>query len=259
MSIENNIKQWFDKSTEYILLFSGGFDSSCLLAVAKKNNVKITPVWINNGFNRASQKDIEIQAQLLGVDNLKIKNTIPQNTVKQNSNQRCYYCKNNLIDGIFDNTKEIIDGTNFNDLSEYRPGIKALKQRNIKSPLAELKISKEITKKIALQNGASDDIAQKESCIATRINYDIEITQKRIDIIRNIENEIIDKTQDYNVRCRVDDEEHIRIELSSGKSFLAFSEKAFKSKILKKGEELTTFVCLDLKNSRPNEHDKKIK
>lgn len=70
---------------------------------------------------------------MLGTDNLKINNIIPTDKVKQNSNQRCYDCKLSIIGSISDEKYELIDGTNFDDLSQYRPGLKALKQKNVKS------------------------------------------------------------------------------------------------------------------------------
>ena len=106
---------------------------------------------------------------------------------------------------------------------------------------------------------ASLDLAELESCLATRVNYENVLESKRMKAISRIENFIIESCNDYHVRCRVDDDDHVRIEFSSEETFKKLSEKKFRKEIYEMGKEIALFVTVDLKFSRPNEYDKRIK
>ncbi len=253
------IQGYFKHDKEYTLMFSGGVDSSCLLGAAINATINIKPVWINNGLNRATEKEIIQQAHNLGAKNLKIINIETTGKVYSNPVNRCYLCKKNILTSINEPNKIIVDGTTISDLGNYRPGSKALDEYSVKSILAECGIDKKTATDIAIHFGASADLAGIESCLATRFNYNLQITQEKINIIRNIERFIIQQTGDYDVRCRIDDEDHMRIELKKEDAFTKFVLKDFRKKIINLSKGITMFVTLDLKPSRPNEYDKKIK
>lgn len=261
--MQNNKAQrlvnWFSSEKEYTLLFSAGFDSCSLLSSAKQANASIVPVWIDNGLNRAQEKDILKQAKNLGFDSVKIIRMHLPHKVQCNPLDRCYYCKQQILLLAINNDRIIIDGTVADDLNMYRPGAKALKEFNVISPLADMGVSKKDARQIALQGGASTYLAELESCMATRINYDLEINTERIHTIRQIELLIIDETRDYDVRCRIDDEDHLRIEVKKQESYQLFASEYFRKRIIEISQNLTMFATLDLKSSRPNEYDKKIR
>ncbi len=253
------LADWFSADKEYTLLFSAGFDSCSLLSAAKQANAVIHPVWIDNGLNRTEVKHIQQQAKNMGYDSIKtIKMYLPQ-SVQCNPTDRCYHCKQQILLLATTNNRVIIDGTVADDLSMYRPGAKALKEFNVLSPLADLGITKNEARQIALDGGASTHIAELESCMATRINYKLEITPERIDTMRQIELLVIEETRDYDVRCRMDDEEHIRIEVKKQESYQLFVSEHFRKRILEISQNLTMFATLDLMSSRPNAYDKKIR
>lgn len=252
----NKLKHYFSEGDQYVLLFSGGFDSSALLGVTRDMNVNLLPVWVNNGLNRAYSEEISQQAKELDAGHLKeINIDLPEN-VSANPHDRCYLCKSDLL-SFMDSEAQIIDGTVTDDLDKYRPGLQALKENQVRSLLAEAGIDKAKARQIALYYGADEQIAKMESCLATRVNYHVPLNMEVLESIRQIERFVIEQTGDYNVRCRVDSRELVRIELSSPNSCHQLVD--VKDQIIEKGKAIGNFVTLDLEPSRPNEHDKKLR
>ncbi|MBR8535541.1 exoenzyme S synthesis protein B [Carboxylicivirga sediminis] len=259
MEKQEALINWFKKNTEGYLLFSGGFDSSAVLGAAMKANANIQPIWVNNGFNRAQAGDMIIQARNLGAADLKIIEVTPGETVIANPERRCYHCKSHILSLVPKDGRTIYDGTTASDLGNYRPGKKALDEYHVKSPLAELGISSWETKEIALAFGADPLFAEHESCLATRINYNELLTSERIKAIYEVENYIIDKTGDFHVRCRIDDSDHMRIELTKPESYALITDEKVREELFEIGGKVCLFVTIDVKRSRPNEYDKRIK
>ncbi|WP_291857662.1 exoenzyme S synthesis protein B [Marinilabilia sp.] len=247
------------KTSRFYLMFSGGFDSSAILGCAVEAHLDVVPVWIDNGFNRVTEKEIKQQAVNMGCENLEIIHMTPQQKVLKNPVDRCYHCKNQLINPVISRKDALVfDGTNASDSNNYRPGVKALRKGGVRSPLAELKITKEQARELAITMGADPIIANMEGCLATRFNYDVEITTKRLNTLRKIEQEILRTTGDHHLRCRLDDEEHLRIECRNQATFTKLIEPEFREKIVESGKQIATFVTLDLEEARKNAFDKKL-
>ncbi|WP_066630088.1 adenine nucleotide alpha-hydrolase family protein [Labilibacter marinus] len=244
---------------ESYLMFSGGLDSCAILGAAVRGGVRVQPVWINNGFGRADEAQIREQVNLMGGEPLQIIHLKPEESVIENPTNRCYYCKGQIISAIrkLNSSCKVIDGTTGSDTG-YRPGRKALNEYGVISPLAELDISSAEAKEMAIFMGANKDIADLESCLATRINYDVPLLDGSLQVLRAIEQAVIAKTGDFNVRCRIDDADHIRIELSSEDSFRAIVDADFRNELITMGEQSALFTTVDLKPSRPNAYDNRI-
>ncbi len=258
MSKSKQLIEWFKQNTKGYLLFSGGFDSSAVLGAAMKANADVVPLWVDNGFNRAVAGDMRIQARNLGAETLEIINVAVSDTVGENPQKRCYFCKSHILSMVPDDAEAIFDGTTASDLGNYRPGKMALDEYKVKSPLAELGIISAETKDIAIRFGADPLLADLESCLATRINYGHFLTPERIDAIYKIENYVIEKTNDFHVRCRIDDADHLRIEFSKAESYQALADAEFRDTLFKLGGDACLFVTIDVKRSRPTEYDKRI-
>jgi len=259
MEKKDALINWFKNHTEGYLLFSGGFDSSAVLGAAMYAKANIIPIWVNNGFNRASAADMIIQARNLGATDLKTIEVDPGDTVVANPERRCYHCKSHILSLVPKDGKPIYDGTTASDLGNYRPGKQALDEYKVQSPLAELGITSWETKDIAMAFGADPLFAEHESCLATRINYNHLLTPERIKAIYDVENYIIEKTGDFHVRCRIDDEDHMRIEVSKPESYALMADAASREELFELGSKACLFVTFDVKRSRPNEYDKRIK
>jgi len=258
MTKADQLIQWFKHNSQGYILFSGGFDSSAVLGAAIIAKSSVIPIWVDNGFNRASSDDMKIQARNLGAPELMVVKLKPSETVIENPVKRCYFCKSSILERVPKDAIAIFDGTTDSDLGNYRPGKMALEEYNVKSPLAELGITSSEAKDIAISFGADPLLADLESCLATRINYTHFLYPERIEAIKQIENFVIEQTNDFNVRCRFDDDDHIRIEFSKAESYSALSDSAFRETIYAMGNTAAMFVTIDLKNSRPNEYDNRI-
>ncbi|GEM_PF-2446153 len=252
--------EYFKQYPEGYLLFSAGMDSCAVLGAAVAAGSNIVPIWADNQyFNRASDSDIKKQAQNLGSDILIINDVVPNSEVKSNSNLRCFHCKNQILDTVPKEDKPVFDGTNASDVGGYRPGKRALRAFGVKSPLDDLGITSVEAVEIALGFGADPLLAGLESCLATRINYGIEVTPNRLQALRSIERFIIEKTMDFDVRCRIDDEDHIRVELTKPESYSLLADEDARQKLFDFGNPVSLFVTIDVLSSRPNTYDNRLK
>lgn len=249
----------FDPNQSYTLLFSGGTDSCAILGTALHAGIAIEPVWVDNGFNRATADDIRQQARRLGCNNLEIKQLSPTDMVRSNPGDRCYHCKSQILGACSASGNTMVDGTVTDDLQMYRPGARALNEFAVRSILAENNITKAQAREIALHFGADPAIAELESCLATRFNYQVEISASTLEAIRNIERYVIENTNDYKVRCRLDDADHLRIEAGSETTMAWLINEKNRKTIQHLSADIAMFATLDLRFSRPNEYDKRLK
>jgi len=257
--VKDLLISYLKKTGKFYLMFSGGFDSCSILGSAIEAGIEVIPVWIDNGFNRVTEKEIRQQAANMGCKNLEVIPMRPDQEVLKNPVDRCYHCKGQIINPVISRKDApVFDGTNASDGANYRPGVKALRKGGVRSPLAELKITKEQARTLAITMGADPVIANMEGCLATRFNYNVDITPKRLDTLRSIEQEILNTTGDHHLRCRVDDEDHLRIECRNQSTFMKLIEPEFRQKIVEKGKQIATFVTLDMEGARKNAFDKKL-
>lgn len=105
--------------------------------------------------------------------------------ILQNPPDRCYRCKKLLFQGLLDfaeknGLKAAADGTNFDDLSEYRPGLRALKELGIHSPLAEAGLTKSEVRRLAAEYGLRVSRKPSSPCMATRLPYGDTLTPEKL-------------------------------------------------------------------------------
>lgn len=170
-----------------IVAFSGGVDSTLLLKIAsemaKKEGTKVYAVSMQTRLHPMGEideakrtcRELEVEHVVISIDELK------EAGIMNNPVNRCYLCKKFLFKRIKDLAAElgissILEGTNEDDLHVYRPGIKALKELGIKSPLAEVGITKEEVRKLALEYGLKAASKPSTPCLATRFPYGTELT-----------------------------------------------------------------------------------
>lgn len=212
------------------LAFSGGIDSSLLLYLCKNFNVNAIT------FKSIFQTQEEIQATISFCQKYNIQQKIieffPLNNplIKRNPIDRCYFCKKYFFIELIKYSKEnnlnyIIDGTNFDDTKTYRPGIKALKELGIISPFADFKIKKDEIKNYIKE--LNIDIYNKVStpCIATRFEYNKELLEKNIEMVKKGE-KILKQYGFINNRLRLHNNiARIEIDKNEFNNFINHSEK----------------------------------
>lgn len=176
-----------------IVAYSGGIDSSFLLWACKNimKNEKLLAVTFFSAIT--PQKEIILAkktADLLDVKHLIVPSHEMENEdFLKNDVLRCYYCKRDRLRYAVEYKekhvfKTIFDGTQMDDLQDYRPGLKALKENNIISPFVEAGINKADIYSLCKLNSLSFSKQKSESCLATRIKTGQMI---EVNILRKIE------------------------------------------------------------------------
>ncbi len=159
--------------------FSGGVDSTFLLAVAKKSNPeKIVAITVASPF--VPRQEIELakkMAESIGVEHLVFSVDILENKdVAKNDKNRCYYCKLQAFSLIKNTAQKLgiqhfLHAVNLDDLKDYRPGLKAAKELGFISPLADAEFTKSDIRLASKQLGLETWDKPSQSCLATRIPY----------------------------------------------------------------------------------------
>ena len=166
------------------LAFSGGVDSSLLLKAAvdaaEETGKKVYAVTFDSRLHPACDLEIagQVAKELGGIH--QVIQIDEQADIRMNPENRCYLCKRRLFSCLKEFAEErkitcILDGTNEDDLHVYRPGIQALGELGIISPLAELHITKAEVKALASMYGISVASRPSTPCMATRIPYGMEL------------------------------------------------------------------------------------
>jgi uncharacterized protein len=174
----------------FAVAFSGGVDSSFLLAVAKKiRPKKLLAVTVSSEF--VPSREIEAAkktASVLKVDHICLSADILGNEeVVRNTEERCYHCKKqifSLIRSAADDLgiKALLHGVNLDDLKDFRPGLKAADELGFLSPLAEIGFTKKMIRENSRLLGLQTWNKPSQSCLATRIPYHVRI--QKPDLVR---------------------------------------------------------------------------
>lgn len=193
--------------------FSGGADSGLLLKLcacaAAKNNTRVYAVMLHTKLH--PMEDIEVAgrvAEEIGAELIVLHiDELEETGIKNNPKNRCYLCKKGLFLKMQAEAEKrgittIIEGTNGDDLHAYRPGIQALKELGIVSPLAEFKVSKKEVRAWLADLGVSVSDRPSSPCLATRLPYGDAINYNLLSRIDEGET-FLRSLGFYNVRLRV--------------------------------------------------------
>lgn len=218
-----NIVEWFmNNKKPVVVALSGGVDSAVVAFAAKKafdsEAIAITANYdtlsneeLNSAMNTA--KELNITHKVIGYSELTNPSFI------KNSGSRCYHCRAELATHLVEEAqilgaRLIVDGTQMDDLSDVRPGIKALKENGIRSPLVECGMDKNQVRAIAQWSGLSVHNRPSNSCLASRIPKGTTITYNKLRRIENAETIVKALFAVSQVRVR-DHDEIARIEIPS--------------------------------------------
>jgi uncharacterized protein len=170
-----------------------------------------------------------------------------------NKPDRCFHCKSHLCKTLRDIAKKrgfdhIVFGTNYDDLKDFRPGNRATKVFGVRSPLAEAKLTKNDIREISRRLNLPTADLPASPCLASRISYGLEITEKRLKQIEQAEDFLRSLgLEEFRVRHH---ESIARIEVNPQDIEKITTETA-RSKIVKKLKSLGfKFVTIDLQGFR---------
>ncbi len=182
----SKLKQALKRLKSVLIAFSGGVDSTFLLKVSQNtlgDNVLAviakSPTFPQDEVDFAKKfcEENQIKYQIIETDEFKDENFI------QNSKDRCYYCKSELFSKLLkiakkENIPHVLDGSNYDDKSDYRPGNQAKKELNIQSPLMDLGFTKQMIRDESKKLGLSTWEKPSYACLSSRIPYGTRITQE---------------------------------------------------------------------------------
>lgn len=198
---------------EHIMVaFSGGVDSSLLLALAcegvVKTGRKVYAATLHTMLHPVAElENAKVVAEELGAVHIVIEvDELEEAGILNNPVDRCYRCKKCLFEKVLEKAKKlkvpyILEGTNEDDLHVYRPGIKAVHELGVKSPLAEAGMTKYEVRRLAAEYGVSSSNRPSTPCLATRFPYGTVLSYEKMKKVEKGESYLKDMGF-YNVRIR---------------------------------------------------------
>lgn len=183
-----NLIDWFEDKRTVLVALSGGVDSA-LVAYAAFQKLGSSAIAVTADYKTLSQEELKTAKQIcseIGISQILLDyNELENEEFVKNDSNRCFHCRQELGTRLVDlanqrNMEFIVDGTNLDDLGDYRPGIEALKQNGIQSPLVENKLTKNEIRDIAKSVGLSVYDKPSNSCLASRIPWGQKITSERL-------------------------------------------------------------------------------
>ncbi len=240
-----------------LLAYSGGVDSTLLLAVgAEALRDNLLAVTIDSPLHPRSTMELSSSmAARCRVEQITIEmDELEDREFTANTPERCYVCKHARFGRLVEiaareGISEVLEGTHVDDTGDYRPGMGAVEELSIRSPLLETEFCKYEVRALSRELGLATWNMPAGTCLATRIPYGQEITHEKIDII--------DRGEEYlaglgckDVRLRFYDGGTARIEVGqSGIPMLA--SDGVRERVVDKMRSLGfTYVALDLAGYR---------
>lgn len=196
----NKLKDDLRNMEKVAVAFSGGVDSTFLLKTAHEvlgaNVIAVTArssTYPEREYAEASQfiKGLGIKHITIVSEELEIEG------FSKNPSNRCYFCKKELFSKIKELAAQngilhVVDGTNIDDLGDYRPGMTALSELGISSPLREAGMTKEDIRILSKEMGLPTWDKQPFACLASRFPYGHEITREKLSMVDKAEQFLLD-------------------------------------------------------------------
>ncbi len=248
------LSQFFSENPQVALAFSGGCDSAYLLWAAVNSGAKVQPYYVKTAF----QPEFEFQDARRLADQLNVSLAVIELPVleypktAENPKDRCYYCKKAMFSALLDRVKAdgftvLIDGTNASDDGNDRPGMRALAELSVRSPLRECGVTKEQVRARSKEAGLFTWNKPAYACLATRIPTGVRITKEALRRVETAEDALFRLGfTDFRVRLLGD---AARLQLSKEQIGEGFSRR---EEIRKTLAPVFSTVLLDLEERKGN-------
>lgn len=255
-----------------LVAFSGGVDSTFLLKVARETlppdasgvgDRVVALTTISPTYPATELDETKRLASVIGVRHIMIdSNELLIPGFAENTAKRCYYCKMELFEICLEKArmlglKYVVDGTNTDDLADYRPGRDAAEELGIRSPLVEAGLSKADIRKLSRSMGLETWEKPQLACLSSRFPYGTRITQERLRRIEGCEG-VLRGLGFHQFRVRYHNE-IARIEVATDE-LARFLEDGIRETILKHFKEMGfIYITLDLQGYRTGSMNEAIK
>jgi len=217
-----DLKEWFEDKSSALVAVSGGVDSALVahaaFSVLGNNSVAVTADYKTQSMdemNSARQvcSQIGIRHATISYDELS------DEYFAANDKNRCFYCRMQLGKYLrkyarANSLDVIVDGTNTDDMGDYRPGISALRKYGVQSPLLDAGFTKAEVRSVAQEVGLLVHDRPSNSCLASRIPWGTRVTEERLGRIEMAEVAVREITGARTVRVR-DINDTARVEVGS--------------------------------------------
>ena len=200
-----------------VLAYSGGVDSTFLLKAIQLSGLKALAVTaVSDIIPERDVQNAQTMAEEIGIDHVFIEtDELSFEKFVTNPPERCYYCKDMLFRKLSERSRNqgylhVIDGSTIDDLTDYRPGRKAAREHNIRSPLIEAGLSKANVRELSRHLNLSTWNKPSASCLATRFPYGHRITREALrrvakaeDFLKSIGFETV-RVRDHGYLARIE-------------------------------------------------------
>jgi uncharacterized protein len=194
----DSLRCFFRELGSALVCYSGGIDSAFVLAVAtaELGERAIGMTAVSPSLSASEQEDAARIARSLGASHRFVdSHELSRPGYVQNGPDRCFHCKSELYDIAEAKRKEwqlavVVNGTNQDDLGDYRPGLEAAKNAAVRSPLVEVGMNKQAVRDAAKLIGMDVWDKPAAACLSSRIPYGTSVTTERLAQIAGFEAEL---------------------------------------------------------------------
>lgn len=242
------LTEFFKENRRAALAFSGGVDSAYLLSAALECGADVRAYYVKSAFQPQFElDDARRLAQALSADmRVLALDVLADEAVAANPADRCYHCKRRIFSAIAaaaadDGYTLLLDGTNASDDAGDRPGMRALRELSVRSPLRECELTKPEIRRLSREAGLFTWDKPAYACLATRVPSGERLTPEKL--------ENTERAEDFLFSLGFTD---FRVRLSNGAARLQFPENQLprllerRAEILGELKKTYSAVMLDL-------------